>query len=148
MVELVIGQIEQSSKILEFYNSNQIQKMKIKKGQATFKKTYIQSPIKQINELFDSFKLQIDNRKINVDIKHDDNTLYMETDWKIYQLIIFNIVQNAIKYNNIEGSILVSIKLHSLSEDLGSFETIIQNTGLGIAKERIPFLFEVFGELK
>jgi signal transduction histidine kinase len=72
----------------------------------------------------------------------------METDWKIYQLIIFNIVQNAIKYNTKEGLITVSIQLENLSEGQGNFVTVIKNTGIGIAKERIPYLFEVFGELK
>ena len=38
MVENVASQIEQSSKVLEFYNSNQITKMKIKKGQVVFNK--------------------------------------------------------------------------------------------------------------
>ena len=28
------------------------------------------------------------------------------------------------------------------------FETLITNTGIGIAKERVPFLFKMFGELK
>lgn len=77
--------------------------MKIKKGQATIIKEFINSPISRINQIFDSFKLQIDNRKIKVEIHSDQISQNMETDWKIYQLIIFNIVQNAIKYNTKEG---------------------------------------------
>ena len=84
MVENVACQIEQCSKVLEFYNSNQITKMKIKKGQAVFNKQYIRSPTDLIYQIFDSFKLQIDSRQINVDIKQEVITLYMETDWNIY----------------------------------------------------------------
>ena len=34
---------------------------------------------------------------------------YVQTDWNIYTLILFNIIQNAVKYNNQNGKIEVSI---------------------------------------
>ena len=34
------------------------------------------------------------------------------------------------------------------NEEFSQFETLISNTGIGIAKERVPFLFKMFGELK
>ena len=66
----------------------------------------------------------------------------------MYQLIIFNIVQNAIKYNKPNGQIIVSLKLIKNHEFDGFLETSITDTGYGILNERIPFLFEVFAEIK
>lgn len=75
----------------------------------------------------------------------------IKADWRLYQLIIFNIIQNAVKYNKREGTISVSTELKDSELDVPNemvFETIISDDGNGIEKERIPNLFKVFGELK
>lgn len=82
------------------------------------------------------------------------------TDWKSYEMILFNILQNAIKFNALEGDIVVVIKLNpvktvsNLKDSVSSIniqsildfspkdnryfmlETEIIDTGIGISKER------------
>lgn len=35
----------------------------------------------------------------------------IKADWKIYQLIMFNIIQNAVKYNKPKGHIDIYLKI-------------------------------------
>ena len=54
-------------------------------------------------------------------------------DWKLYQYIIFNVIQNAIKYNKNKGSIEISVYSESSPNDKKLYlVTDISNTGEGI----------------
>ena len=35
----------------------------------------------------------------------------IENDWRLYQFIIFNVIQNAIKYNKDKGQISINLDL-------------------------------------
>ena len=83
-----------------------------------------------------------------------------ELDWRLYQLAIFNLIQNAVKYNEDSGRIeiqleLVPLRINQRNRLVGSvaqtsdymFHTIITNTGQEISKERIPHMMKLFGEL-
>jgi signal transduction histidine kinase len=67
----------------------------------------------------------------------------METDWSLYELILFNLVQNSLKYNKCyDGDIVIVIKCkplkkrleeHHLDPELNAvLETIVIDTGVGI----------------
>ena len=46
-------------------------------------------------------------KKITFDIEVDElvkNYLILN-DWRLYQLILFNVIQNAVKYNNRDGKV-------------------------------------------
>jgi signal transduction histidine kinase len=85
----------------------------------------------------------------------------------MYQLILFNIVQNAVKYNKYCGEIAIVTDCQPISQqvqlrDCGSagphteergdkcfmLETYVIDTGIGIEEERRQMLFIPFLELK
>lgn len=89
----------------------------------------------------------------------------MEADWRLYQLALFNVIQNSVKFNNINGKIHVQIEVKKIESDiledsLGQIssntvettrfmlETTVTDTGIGIEQDRLGQLFKVFGELK
>ena len=87
--------------------------------------------------------------QVNI-IQKDQERPSIKADWRLYQLIIFNIIQNAIKYNKKEGGIRITTELKETDGTLPNqmvFETVITDDGCGIEKSRIPRLFKVFGEL-
>jgi K+-sensing histidine kinase KdpD len=89
--------------------------------------------------------------KVNVVRQNNDLRVPIKADWRLYQLIMFNIIQNAVKYNKREGTINVTTELKDSNDSIPNemiFETIVTDDGQGIEKERIPNLFKVFGELK
>ena len=126
--------------------------MKIKKGELAIKEMCSDKPEQFIEQVLQPFEYQIEKRKMKVSIKRKNlNRVSIKADWRLYQLIIFNIIQNAVKYNKREGTISVSTELKDSELDVPNemvFETIIPDDGNGIEKERIPNLFKVFGELK
>ena len=75
----------------------------------------------------------------------------IQLDWARYELIVFNLLQNAIKYNQFMGAVVVIVDVYrsmQLEADQFMFETTIIDTGEGIAADRHKFLFRPFEELK
>lgn len=66
-------------------------------------------------------------------------------DWKKFELALFNIVQNAVKYNSRGGVIAIILSLFSI-EDL-MLQAEIIDTGIGISEQRQKMLFQPFMEL-
>jgi len=60
-------------------------------------------------------------------------------DWDKYELILFNVLQNAVKYNKNQGVILIVIDCtpsQTGEENQAIFTTEIIDTGIGISEER------------
>ena len=72
----------------------------------------------------------------HLELSDDSPVLILEDD--LYQ-IIFNLMENGIKYNISGGSLTVRLKRH---EDNAILE--VQDTGLGIPEEAIGHIFERF----
>ena len=84
----------------------------------------------------------------------------LRIDWAVYNMILFNILQNAIKYNVANGKITIELDMlynnfnGSQIGDSGrqgsearEFSTKIIDTGVGIEPERLRHLFKPYGEL-
>lgn len=75
-------------------------------------------------------------------------------DWEKYELILFNIIQNAIKYNSFQGNIVFVLKCYRYEGEEGLtsgdwvFETQIIDTGVGITNEIKRTMFVPFKELR
>ena len=85
---------------MKFYNENQIQRMKIKRQTFSHKATFHNSPEKYLQEVVAPFEPQIIEKDLNVYFARKNKFDFkLKLDWRMYQLIAFNIIQNAIKYN-------------------------------------------------
>jgi signal transduction histidine kinase len=72
--------------------------------------------------------------------------MMMRADWKLYELVLFNLVQNSIKYNKaFDGDIVIVAKVKKLKkrniDNLGNqlnyvLETLIFDNGIGISEDR------------
>lgn len=145
-------QILYSAQILHFFNTNQIEKMKINKGELVIREMCSLKPEEFIEQVLQPFEYQIAKKKMVVSVaQRDQDRPSMKADWRLYQLIIFNIIQNAVKYNKTEGAITITTELKDPNQNLPNhmiFETVITDDGKGIEESRVPKLFKVFGELK
>lgn len=94
-----------------------------------------QSIRKITNEVLVDLANLINDKNIKVDINDDDFLINMNSD-DSYQLLK-NIIENAVKYNLVDGSILISI-------DSTNREITVKDTGIGIPKEHLNRVFERF----
>ena len=76
---------------------------------------------------------------IRLDFLPARDPLAVTGDERRLQQVIWNLVSNALKFTPADGSVRVS-----LSEREGSAEIVVADTGVGIAAEFLPFVFDPF----
>ena len=74
----------------------------------------------------------------NLSIYLDIEPISLKTNKKLLNIILKNLIDNAIKYNKPNGFIKIAAKKD------GMLKITIEDSGIGIAKEHLPFIFERF----
>lgn len=104
--------------MMNFYNQNQIQILKIKKNEFELKQSWEMFPEVHIEKVIYPFVHQILSQEIKVYLAREtDFRGEIQLDWQKYEFILFNIMQNAIKYNIFLGKIVVMLKCERVNEE-------------------------------
>ena len=97
-----------------------------------------------ISEVVNMFWLNAHEKGLGFDVNVDPkvpSVLYGD-EVRIKQIII-NILNNAVKYTT-EGSVGLRMESEDLSEDRVLMRITVSDTGMGIKKESLPYLFDAF----
>ena len=94
---------------------------------------------KQIFDKLLSFKKQINDKNINVEGFEDMGSVTINADKDLIQQVIYNLVDNAVKFTPENGVISISAK----NEEEKTVVSI-KNTGAGVSDEEISRIFERF----
>jgi Signal transduction histidine kinase len=89
-----------------------------------------------IQENLEMFQPYIKNKSIT--IYTDIEPVSIRTNKKLLNIILKNLIDNAIKYNKENGYIKIIVKKQD------KLTLTIEDSGIGIAKEHLPFIFERF----
>ena len=141
--------IKQSGRILWYFNQNQIHRMKGRKNELQIKPTKETDVYKHIRNVVQPFEQQIKSQKLTVLTAIDvPERTQLITDWSMVEYVLFNAVQNAIKYNVYSGVVVLLVSFR-MQLDSAAEQLVIKvvDTGLGIDKELQQMLFKPFKEL-
>jgi len=97
-----------------------------------------------LSELFEELTEIVDpllgGKPINISLEQDKNLKKIRTDRKILSQLLLGLLDNAIKFTE-KGSVHISAGLHHHHE---YWWIAVSDTGQGISREDVPFIFEAF----
>lgn len=77
--------------------------------------------------------------EVTLELRPAEKPAFVLGDEQSLEQVFLNLISNAIKYNKPKGSVVVALR-----EDENYIVTDVKDTGIGIAKEHLPFLFDQF----
>lgn len=130
-IQAALVQVDRLDRLLE----QLLQLARIEKGALQTKKEAI--PLqKLLQQVMDRWKTAAMQQNIQSEIQAAAN-VHVEADEDCLEIMLDNLVSNAIKYGRMNGKI--SLVWHSAAQELW----VIDN-GIGIAKDQLPYVFDQF----
>ena len=87
-----------------------------------------------------SFEEKINELKLDVEFNCDDDPSMVYADKDAIHQVLYNIVSNAMKFTPEEGKLKIDIT----KAEQGKYNISVYNTGIGISKDELPFIFDSF----
>lgn len=106
------------------------------------------SPVAVLNEVTGLLTVLADEKHISITPRFDvDSSIYLHgDDFRIKQVVI-NLLNNAIKFTPVNGSIVVEAKLERIDQQTRMLRFSIKDSGIGIAPQHLKVIFEDFSQV-
>ncbi len=89
-----------------------------------------------------SMEKQIDEKRIEIEFEPDTDKCIVFADRDGIHQVAYNLIHNAIKFTE-EGG-LIRIGVEKYAEEKGKYLVSVYNTGKGMKKEELPYIFDRF----
>jgi len=86
-----------------------------------------------------SFEKAIDDKKLEIRGLEDSESLFVDGDVDMIHQVVYNLIENAVKFTNEGGYIEIKIINQPTKTDV-----VIKNSGQGIAPDELPLIFDRF----
>ncbi len=96
-----------------------------------------------LQEVYDEISIRLQGKNISYEASLPDNWLLINVNKFLLFNLFFNLINNAIKYNHENGAIKVVA-----SHENNVFMVSIIDTGIGIAAEELPYIFNRFKKFR
>ena len=96
-----------------------------------------------VGEVFDALKAFAEEMNVKLEFDKPKSFPYVHGYRSALLMLLMNLVNNGIKYNDEKGSVRVELK-----EDVGEVTIVVRDTGIGISEEKLPHVFEQFYRTK
>jgi len=111
---------------------------RLEKGEISLNRTRLNC-ISLLHKVIEKNQESINNKNQRLTVELPDQEIYVDGDRERLEQMFNSLLNNAIKYTGKGGRILVFG--HSLFKE---FEVIITDTGIGIAKKDLPYIFQKY----
>lgn len=135
-VNIILEETERLSNL----SSNMLKLSKLEKQEIVTNKTEYRLD-NQIRKAIIMLDEEINKRKIKISLDSGEVSIYEDED--LIMEIWINLISNAIKYNNENGEIKIKV-----IEDENNVKVMIEDTGIGIPKEKQGKIFEKFYQVE
>ncbi len=115
---------------------------KVKSGKDSLHQTDV-NVLSVVKQLVFSFKETIDKRKLRVEIVADFSKLTGWLDEHKFEIIIYNLIGNAIKFSEDGSPIIIKA---AKNEEQGTFTISVVDTGSGVSDEELTRIFDLYFE--
>lgn len=93
----------------------------------------------RVKEAVDSLQFSAKEKKVSLSMKGNTENEFVVADRYSIQEVLDNLIDNAIKYNRENGEVNVS-----LDDDGSNYIIKVSDTGIGVPKNALPYLFTKF----
>lgn len=97
-----------------------------------------------VKKIAENFKQKSKEKNIAIEVNFPSEPIQISGDKLALQYAFSHLIDNAIKFNKPGGTIKISTEGLVLRDSSWNFEIVIKDTGIGIAKSEIPYLFGKF----
>ncbi|MDO5340300.1 MAG: transporter substrate-binding domain-containing protein [Eubacteriales bacterium] len=136
--------IEQSGNLLLSIINNVLDMARIESGKLSLDENYSEVGA-VLNEVCEVFEMEARKKGISLTYETDVKHMHILCDDTKVKEIFTNLISNAVKYTSSGGKVVLRTKeLPCNKEGYVRLKTEITDTGIGMSKEYLPYLFESF----
>lgn len=97
------------------------------------------SPVVSIHNAIETVRLEAAEKNIRIDVEAPDEPVFVKADPVRLEQVIWNLLNNAVKFTPNDGRIVIKLKV----ED-GEIALTVKDNGQGIDSSFLPHIFEIF----